>query len=66
MSQHFTEQDDSNPSFAGSRKNTWLSFFTCSGKFSKFRRRRNEERWITRVVRRRLMKWFDDLFHRRR
>ena len=65
VSQHFTDVDNSNQSFHGSQKNTWLSFFSCSGKFSKIRRRKHEERWVTRVVRRRVMKWFNDIFQRR-
>jgi len=64
VSQHFTEIDNSNQSFNGSVMRSWFSWFTCSGRFSKIRRRRNEDRYAVRVVRQGVSKWYNDLRRR--
>ncbi|XP_066930921.1 uncharacterized protein [Clytia hemisphaerica] len=56
VSQHFSG-DESNLTFEGSVRHSWFSFFLCTGKCTKLRRRRGEERWVSRAARER----FSDL-----
>ena len=62
-SQHFKEIDNSDQTFDGSVHWSWLSFLSCSARFSKLRRRRNEGRPITRMIRQRVSNWFASVFH---
>lgn len=65
VSQHLTPLENSDISYNGSVKYSIWSLLLCSGKCSKVRRRKGEERWITRVVRQRISKWIDGIFSNR-
>lgn len=64
VSQHMSDINNSDISYDGSVKYSLWSLLLCSGKCSKLRRRKGEERWITRVVRQRISSWVTGILNR--